>query len=114
MRKYERPDCSEQCCYEGQKLNVGTAFIVAGPMECDLVLVFGNPETRNAVFVPNNSVINIKGSDYRIVEGSRKRGRRFEFREILDERVECLLNEKGELRSMSDFEGMDVIVKSLP
>lgn len=112
MRQYERADCSATAV-EGQKLEIAETPInahIGGTV--DKVLIFGNPETREIVWVPYKSVVEIDGELYKV-----KRGNLDIFvgsREFTrDQSVECLSDKNGRLHSMNDFIDREATVKKI-
>ena len=99
MRKYTKGDCIVQTVQKDQELSIGEACIPANAGgECDLVLMFGYPDTEESVYVPSNSKIEIDGRLYKVLEIG----------------LDCLLDEEGKTHSMDDFRGRKVKIVELP
>jgi len=104
MRQYERMDCPE-VAVEGKSYNIGIAIITANGLgNADEVVVFGNPNTKNAAWVPYSSVININGIIYTVVRGKLNAfvGNRFPY-ESRDQLTTCLIDEKGIFHDLTDY-----------
>lgn len=105
-RQYERIDCLEMAV-EGQGLEVAQAVISTGNgADCDLVGVLGNPATRNAVWVPYGSVIEVDGVEYKIIQGRNEPAHNnIGGTRPFTQSPECLLEASGRIHSMSNFFG---------
>tara|TARA_Y100000310_G_scaffold124700_1_gene123465 strand:- start:86348 stop:86890 length:543 start_codon:yes stop_codon:yes gene_type:complete len=109
MRQYEKGDCLEEAI-EGQVLNIGTANIPANPFgECDLVTVFGNPESNKVTWLPYNSIFKIENNLYKVIKGelSPFKGDRID---VYDQSSSCFINLQGKLNCMYDFIGKEAKV----
>ena len=101
MRQYERQDCNA-FVRKDQELEV--AYVQASIYatgSCDMVLIFGNPKTREVVWIPYSSRVQIEGEEFKVLRGESFHGRRGP--DTPSQSVECLLDEDGNLHSMYDF-----------
>jgi len=112
VRQYEKLDCLEEA-FENQSLKI-VRFSMPANMggECDEVIGFGNPLTKNIVWVPYNSKIDIECKDYKIIRGKLRSyyGDRIYTR---DQDINCITDSKNKLYSMSDFLNKEVIIEEL-
>jgi hypothetical protein len=129
MRQYEKEDCSERA-KEGQKFQIGHSYISISPgCECDIVTIFGNPKTRNTVWVPFGSKITIENNEYKVIKGRECAGKRYTKTKeytlpwyrlkprisigAYDHSIECLLDKDKKLHNLEDFMNKEVLVKRL-
>jgi hypothetical protein len=109
MRQYELEDCVETEYRVGQKLKVVHIYQNAdqGSGETDVVVIFGNPETKKSVFVPFNSKVRIEDNIYTVIRGEPFEGRRSNTYNCSPK---CLLDKEGKLHSLEDFFGKQAVI----
>ena len=112
MRRYELEDCLEDAqigkTYEVAAFSSSRGCINA----CTLIVGFGNPESRQAVWIPEGSQILIEDSKYSIMQGIfSKYGGRREERDLV---TSCLKDMGGNIKSLYDYIGKFAKVCEIP
>jgi hypothetical protein len=143
MRQYEKRDCSEKA-KKGQKLEISLSYIptaskceceitdvsyTSTASKCEIAAIFGNPKTRNIVWVPFGSKVLIENYEYEIIKGKEYAVKRYvrtkedilhllRFKpkvsvERYNRSVKCFLDKDKQLHSMEDFMRKEVLVKEV-
>jgi hypothetical protein len=110
-RQYEKTDCHRPAV-EGEVLEIAEARVPAnGFGDVDLVGIFGDPKTREIVWVPYKSEVEIEGRTYKVLRG--KLGDVGDRLFTRDQSTKCLQDENGNMHEMYKFMHKKVKIKKL-
>lgn len=111
MRQYELSDCLEDVEYNTGYKVVQALLTANGLGDTDLVIGFGNPSTRNLVWIPYGSIVKIQDQQYRVIQGEKDefKGNRQKY----NQSIYCLKDKKG-LHDIYDYLGKNVSLMTLP